>query len=288
MQSFSHRHGVCAVGAAGRAVARCIPENAIFGKRGVELISNRKAVHTPLQTTGKIKETKVFTAVSLLIHPPVYRVDRNNFYKRQKKATIFTPDYVSDFLYAIFHSQISKRSLVIDPCVGQGSLLKPWKQNGYNVIGIDIEYQGFPKTIVRNYLEITKGEVSDLKPDLVIMNPPFNIDQKTKAYIRKHYGGRPLLPEVWLQKAIELFGSSVPIVMFTPYGFRLNQSQTSKRWQKFIEREYPEITTIISLPKDVFKNILFHSEVLAFNMPELKGHYFLQQQDVEKRRVEAA
>jgi type I restriction enzyme M protein len=75
--------------------------------------------------------------------------------------------------------------------------------------------------------------------------------------------------------------------MFTPYGFRLNQSQTSKRWQKFIDKEYPEITSIISLPKDVFEGILFHSEVLAFNMPALKGHYFLQQ-DVEKRRVEAA
>ena len=218
----------------------------------------------------------------------MYRVDRNNFYKRQKKATIFTPDYVSEFLYGIFHSQISKRGVVIDPCVGQGSLLKPWKRNGHHVLGIDIENQGFPKTIERNYLEIQKEEIGDLKPSLVIMNPPFNIDIKTKTYISEHYGGRPLLPEIWLQKAIELFGSSVPIVMFTPYGFRLNQSQTSKRWQKFITKEYPEITSIISLPKDVFDGILFHSEVVAFNMPELKGHYFLQQEDVEKRRVAAA
>src|SRR3546814_17316967 len=65
--------------------------------------------------------------------------------------------------------------------------------------------------------------------------------------------------------------------MFTPYGFRLNQTDNSSRWKKFIEGEYPEITSIVSLPKDVFDGILFHSEVLIFNLPALNGHYFVQQ-----------
>src|SRR3546814_3155733 len=69
---------------------------------------------------------------------------------------------------------------------------------------------------------------------------------------------------------------SVPIAMFTPYGFRLNQTDNSSRWKKFIEGEYPEITSIVSLPKDVFDGILFHSEVLIFNLPALNGHYFVQ------------
>lgn len=205
----------------------------------------------------------------------MYRVDRNNFYKVQKKATIFTPDYVSEFLFNLVYKYIDKKGIVLDPCVGQGSLLKPFKKNGYKVLGIDIENQGFPRTIVRNYLEVKKGDIKD-KISLVIMNPPFNIDSKTKQYIKENYGGRPLLPEVWFSKALELFGHDIPIVMFTPYGFRLNQSDTSKRWQKFITKEYPEITSIVSLPKDVFENILFHSEVLMFNLPQLKGHYFLE------------
>src|SRR3546814_5002495 len=71
----------------------------------------------------------------------------------------------------------------------------------------------------------------------IIMNPPLNIDSKTKEYIKANYGGRPLLPEVWFQKALELFGTSVPIAMFTPYGFRLNQTDNSSRWKKFIEGE---------------------------------------------------
>jgi hypothetical protein len=214
----------------------------------------------------------------------MYRVDRNNFYRNEKKATIFTPDFVSEFLYDLLHSHITKNSgVIVDPCVGQGSLLKPWKRNGYDVMGIDIERQGFPNTKVRNYLEVQKGEI-DQNISMVIMNPPFNIDTKTKRYIQEHYGGRPLLPEVWFAKAIELFGSNVPIVMFTPYGFRLNQTESSKRWMKFINDEYPPITSIISLPKDVFENILFHSEILIFNLPELGGHYFVKDISHEHER----
>ena len=202
----------------------------------------------------------------------MYRVDRNNFYKEQKKATIYTPAGVSEFIYRLVSDKIDRTKPILDPCVGKGSLLKPFKRNGFRVIGIDIERQGFPKTIVRNYLEIQCGEVET--PSLVIMNPPFNIDRKTKAFVSKHYGGRPLLPEVWLQKAIELFDKSLPIVLFTPYGLRLNQMTNSKRWMKFLKGEYPAISSIISLPKDIFDGILFHSEILIFNIKKLQGHYF--------------
>lgn len=215
----------------------------------------------------------------------MYRVDRNNFYRHEKKATIFTPHFVSDFLYALLHSHIRKsRGLIIDPCVGSGSLLKPWKKHGYKVMGIDIEYQGFPGTKVKNYLEIQKGEIKET-PALIIMNPPFNIDRKTKAYIKEHYGGRPLLPEVWFAKAVELFGFTVPIVMFTPYGFRLNQTEDSKRWMKFATGEYPPIRSIVSLPKDLFDGILFHSEILIFNVPLEHGHYFVKHINEPKRPI---
>lgn len=209
----------------------------------------------------------------------MYRVDRNNFYKTEKKATIYTPDKVSVFIYQITHTLISKKSYILDPCVGKGSLLLPWKKAGWEVKGIDIEKQGFEATIEENYLKIVKGRFA--KPSLVLMNPPFNIDLKTKTYIKEHYGGRPLLPEIWLMKALELFGSKVPIIMFTPYGFRLNQTEQSKRWQKFINQEYPSIKSIISLPKNVFANVLFHSEILLFNIAGLKAHYFLNECEVK-------
>lgn len=202
----------------------------------------------------------------------MYRVDRNNFYYQQKKATVYTPKGVSQFLYELLAGKIKKHKPVLDPCVGAGSLLKPFKKAGFEVIGIDIEEQGFRGTRVKNYLEIKKGELPD--PSLVITNPPFNIDGKTKKYIKDTYGGRPLLPEVWLQKAIELFGGRVPIVLFTPYGLRLNQTAESKRWRKFVNGDYPEIKSIISLPKNIFEGIQFHSEILIFNILKLKGQYF--------------
>lgn len=204
----------------------------------------------------------------------MYRVDRNNFYKQEKNATIYTPEEVSNFLFKILNKNIKKKTFIFDPCVGEGSLLKPWSKAGFCVKGIDIKYQGFKETLIKNYLIMTKDEIG--QPDLVIMNPPFNIDIKTKKIIKELYGGRPLLPEVWLRKTIDLFGKDVPIVMFTPYGFRLNQTKKSKRWQKFISKEYPNITSIVSLPKDIFENVLFHSEILIFNIDKLKSHYFLE------------
>jgi hypothetical protein len=38
----------------------------------------------------------------------------------------------------------------------------------------------------------------------------------------------------------------------------------------------PAISSIISLPRDIFGSVDFHCEVLLFNMPRLKPHYFLE------------
>ncbi len=201
----------------------------------------------------------------------MYRVDRNNFYKEQKKATIYTPESVSKFIFNIISKEI-KTGLIFDPCVGAGALLKPFQDAGYEVLGVDIEKQGFNPVKIKNFLSLRKKDVK--KPSLVIVNPPFNIDRKTKSYIKKNYHGRPLLPEVWLMKIIELFAKDIPLVLFAPYGLRLNQTIFSRRWKKFSSEEYPEISSIISLPKDCFEGVLFHSEVLIFNIKNLKPHYF--------------
>ena len=58
----------------------------------------------------------------------------------------------------------------------------------------------------------------------MIANPPFNVEAKTKMIMKAEYGARPLLPEVWLKKTVSLFGVDVPMVMFAPYGLRLNQN----------------------------------------------------------------
>ncbi len=202
----------------------------------------------------------------------VYRVDRNNYHKKEKKSTIYTPMSLSWFIFNIIKDKIDKNKIVLDPCVGSGRLLKPFQENNFSVMGIDIKEQGFLNTRIENYLAIKEGEID--VPSIVIMNPPFNIEGEIKKYIKIYYKGRPLLPELWMQKTIELFGKNIPMVLIAPYGLRLNQTTKSNRWQKFVNGVYPEIASIISLPNNMFDDILFHSEVLIFNISELKSHYF--------------
>ncbi len=202
----------------------------------------------------------------------MYRVDRNNFYQNAKDSTVYTPSKLSDFLFSIFDGRIDQRAPVIDPCVGAGSLLAPFARAGYQTIGIDVDDQGFAGTIQRNFLAIDTGEFA--QPSLVIANPPFNIDDKTKAFATKIGGSRPLLPEVWLRKILHIWGDAVPICLFAPYGLRLNQTCKSKRWQAFLSGTYPEISSIVALPKDIYEGVLFHSEVLIFNVTGIKPHYF--------------
>ena len=209
----------------------------------------------------------------------MYNVSRNNFYGNEKNATVYTPAEVSHFLFHILHDKISQNGYVLDPCVGQGALLKPFKKAGFNVMGIDIEDQGFPHTLCKNFISIRKGELKN--PSLVMANPPFNIDKKTKEMVAASLGRRPLLPELWLQKIVQLFGKLVPIVLFAPYGLRLNQSLDSKRWMRFVNGTYPEIDSIVALPKDIYEHVLFHSEVLIFNVKGLRGHYFYHRSCVD-------
>jgi hypothetical protein len=66
----------------------------------------------------------------------------------------------------------------------------------------------------------------------------------------------------------------VPIVLFTPIGFRLNLTLQSPRHKKLSEGIYPPITSQITLPKNIFAGVKFHSEILIFNIPGLENHYF--------------
>ena len=97
---------------------------------------------------------------------------------------------------------------------------------------------------------------------MVLCNPPFNGCK-----------GRQLYPEVFLRHILKLF-ASVPTVLFTPMGFRLNQRKKSERW-KWCRDSVMQITSIVSLPLDIFSGVEFHAEILIFNRPDLKPHYFL-------------
>lgn len=197
----------------------------------------------------------------------MYRTDRNNYHQKPKPANIQTPSAVSQFIFELLRDKFPIKTgyPILDPCYGKGNLLKPWQKTGYPTYGIEIAGDSQdPVVLIEDFLEWDGIDVFQykVKPQLVLCNPPFN-----------GYGNK-LGSEVWLDKIIELFGKEIPIVLFTSMGFRLNSKKNGKRWSKFANHEYPPISSIISLPRDIFPEIEFHSEILIFNLQNLKSHYF--------------
>jgi len=196
----------------------------------------------------------------------MYKMNLNNWHLKPKNSIIYTPKEVSEFLFNLLHPLFPQKSLIFDPCSGQGSLLAPWKKAGYRTYGNDIDTnllrQGFADAD-HDFLQNWEKSYS-WSPQLILCNPPFN-----------GYGNR-LGSEVWFDKILELFGKELPIVLFVPMGFRLNSRREGRRWKKFINEVYPPISSLISLPRDIFSSVEFHSEILIFNIKGLKPHYFFR------------
>ena len=79
---------------------------------------------------------------------------------------------------------------------------------------------------------------------------------------------------MFFDKCLEVWGKELKMVMIAPMGFRLNQRMKSTRWKKLRDCGV-DITSILSLPLDIFPGVQFHSEVLFFNIEAEKSHFFL-------------
>lgn len=204
-------------------------------------------------------------------------VNRNNYREQPKKSDIYTPKGVSQFLFDILNKKICPSieptyrnyTWIFDPAIGSGRLTDPWFKDGYMVSGCDIikkttKYHFFIKDKFEN---IHDGIFK--QPDLVLCNPPFNAGC-----------GRKLQPQVFLEHIFELFGVTVPVVLFTPMGFLMNQRKTSTRWH-WLRDCGAEISSIISLPLDIFPEVQFHNLIVIFNIDGLKPHYFLPDKYLE-------
>ncbi len=163
---------------------------------------------------------------------------------------IASPPGICRFIHDLISPQYRVRT-ILDPCAGAGGLTKPWK--GVKVIAY----------------EILKGKdffscPSRIDADLVLCNPPFNNTN----------GESRFLPQVFLERIVKVVPKRTPIVLFAPMSMRLDQTSKSSRW-RWLRDHCPPITGIISLPHDAFGSVKVHSEILLFNMPRLKPHYFL-------------
>jgi len=181
-------------------------------------------------------------------------VKRNDYRINRKSSNIKTPYVVCDFLADLLEDKIKQnKEIIVDVGCGDGRLVQGFY--GRRTIGIDIKkakkHQVLDTFVKANFLKMQKLSFDINDVSLILCNPPFNNKK-----------GRELLPEVFLKKIFELFGEKVPVVLFVPMGFRLNQRVKSKRWQYFRDECSARITSIISLPLDIFSGVEFHSEIL--------------------------
>ena len=174
-------------------------------------------------------------------------VKRNEYRTNPKRQDIPTPRWLCDELAALFPNART----ILDPACGDGRLLAPFARRGCKTIGFDVKH-GQDFLAMRERVEC----------DLAVCNPPFNLGV-----------GRMLGSEVFLRQILALCGN-VPIALFCPMGFRLNQRMKSSRW-KWLRDECPaKITSLMMLPLNVFEGVEFHAEIVFFNAPELAPHLF--------------
>jgi hypothetical protein len=125
--------------------------------------------------------------------------------------------------------------------------------------------------------EANYQKLKEFKPELIVCNPPWN-----KCPSRKLY------PFEILKKITEIFGIKIPFIIFTPMGLRLNRRYGASR-DKIMEvliEQGCEITSICSMPIDAFfpgnKVKGQQWEILFFNIPNIKAHYWYTDKTREK------
>jgi hypothetical protein len=212
--------------------------------------------------------------------PSPLTVKRNDYHARPKRSDVYTPPGVARFLFDILHHAercdadryVRTGGLrferpagfidILDPAIGTGCLTDPWYGNVRGIVGCDIvDHKPRCDRFILGRFE-DQTDVGP-RPDLVLCNPPFN-----------GAAGKQLYPEVFLRHAFKLFGETIPVVLFTPMGFRLNQRRKSARW-RWLRDTQAKLSSIIALPLDTFPSVEFHAEILIFNVKGIHPHYFL-------------
>jgi type I restriction enzyme M protein len=175
----------------------------------------------------------------------------HHFDRVGQPSDIETPPAISQFLYDIISPKYDVGT-ILDPCAGNRNLTKPWKRR--KVIAYEIK-RG------KDFFDCP----DHIDCDLVLCNPPFSSDNG---------GTRVNLVPLFLRRILEVVPARTPIVLFTPMTFRLGLYRTATRL-RWLRDECPPVTSIISLPRDIFPGVEYHCEILCFNLRKLKPHYFL-------------
>lgn len=159
---------------------------------------------------------------------------------------VLTPPEVAQFLYGLLSPLHPKT--VLDVASGNGDLSRPWRDSA-EVIEYELAFGN-------DFFQCA----AHIDTDLVLCNPPFG---KEKEFLRR---------------IIEVVPLTAPIVLFATHRVRLGSYASGQDW-RWCRDEWPPITSIVSLPRGVFKGVNETIEVLIFRAPRLSPHYFLGAKD---------
>jgi hypothetical protein len=215
----------------------------------------------------------------------MYNVARNNYFKNQKDNCVKTPKWLAERIYEIGWKL--SPSFIYDIGCGNGVLSWPWYDNArygdFEAIGIDIrDNEYFSKFVQKDFFMLDKNDIEMIEtscgftPDsygkrkrVILCNPPFNkniIDISSLKNYASEIGactnGKPFIPYIFLRKMFDLFGQKVPIVLFTPYTFALNQRIESDRWL-WLKDNKIKISGRLCLPIDTWnakEEFVFYKE----------------------------
>jgi type I restriction enzyme M protein len=155
---------------------------------------------------------------------------------------VYTPPHVAEFLFELLSPLRPK--IVLDVASGNGDLSRPWQ-----AVAKIIEYElGFGRDLFKC--------PDSIDTDLVLCNPPFGQEKE------------------FLRRILKVVPETAPIVLFATHRVRLGSYVTSNDW-KWCRDDWPPITSIVSLPRGVFKGVNETTEIILFRAPHLLPHYFL-------------
>lgn len=155
---------------------------------------------------------------------------------------VYTPPHVAQFLFDLL-SPLGPR-IVLDVASGNGALSRPWRDSTKV-----IEYElAFGKDFFKS--------PDFIESDLVLCNPPFGQEK------------------LFLRRILSVVPQTTPVVLFATHRVRLGSYASSDDWT-WCRDKWPPITSIISLPRGVFKGVNDTVEILVSRVAHLLPHYFL-------------
>lgn len=167
-----------------------------------------------------------------------------------RPANTATPPGVCRFLHDIISAKY-RVTTILDPCAGRGNLTRPWK---------DCKVIAFEATKGKDFF----AGPDRIEADLVLCNPPWSGGGKSAK--------SPIA--LFLERILKVVPPKTPIALIAHWSFRMDQDTGSSRW-RWLRDECPPITGIMTLPHDIWADAKVHSEILLFNLPKLRSHYFL-------------